>query len=505
MATKLSFGNLQFEVAFGPDGEPIEREPETPFVLAVLGDFSGRASRGMREALGERKVWRVDCDSFEEVFGKLRPQLRLDLPDKGAGASDLSFSSFEDFHPDRLLRQVPAYAALLEQRNRLLNPATSASAAAELQALPTAPLPQPAEPTASSPAPAESDADLMARLLGGAGQASVAPKPKVPASAVEHLIHDAIGSSAVPTATPRQAALLSVLEMEIASHLRRLLHQPQFQALEASWRGLDLLVRNFGGEENLKLCLVDISKEELTSDLQSHDSLASSGVWRMLERQAQETPWAAWLGLYTFGNEPADVDALGRLAKISARARAPFIAAASPSLVACDSFGVHPDPADWKEPVTAEAREGWQALCALPEVSHLGLALPRFLLRLPYGKQSEAIESFGFEEMPGESPHEAYLWGSPAVLCGYLLASAFQADGWDMQPGGAGEVPDLPVHTFQEDGETKVKPCAEAWVTERASQIILNKGLIAVLSIKGRDAVRVVNLQSVGGSALGPG
>jgi type VI secretion system protein ImpC len=345
----------------------------------------------------------------------------------------------------------------------------------------------------------------MARLLGNAGQESTPPKPKETPSAVERLIRDAICSSVVPSATPHQAALLSVLEMELASQLRLLLHHPQFQALEATWRGLDFLVRNFGGEENLKLCLVDISKAELSGDLQSQESLASSGVWRIIEREAQERPWTVWLGLHTFGDQLADLEALGRLAKISAQARAPFISGASPGLVACDSFGVHPDPTDWNQPVTAEFRDGWQALRVLPEASHIGLALPRFLLRLPYGKQSEPIESFGFEELATELLHEAYLWGNPAVLCGYLLASAFQAEGWDMQPGGASEVTDLPLHVFQEDGEAKAKPCAEAWLTERASQVILSEGLIPVLSIKGRDAVRVVNLQSVRGSALAPG
>jgi type VI secretion system protein ImpC len=127
------------------------------------------------------------------------------------------------------------------------------------------------------------------------------------------------------------------------------------------------------------------------------------------------------------------------------------------------------------------------------------------LLRLPYGKQTEPIDSFPFEELRTDSAHEAYLWGNSALLCGYLFASAFQANGWDMEDDNSGEIGELPVHSFTQDGESKVKPCAEAWLTERAAQKILSQGLIPVLSIKCRDAVRVAVLQSLAGSAFSIG
>jgi type VI secretion system protein ImpC len=136
----------------------------------------------------------------------------------------------------------------------------------------------------------------------------------------------------------------------------------------------------------------------------------------------------------------------------------------------------------------------------LPEASSLGLALPRFLLRQPYGQRSEPIDGFPFEELPDGSAHEAYLWGNPAILCGFVLADAFQAEGWEMQAEGSGEVGDLPVYKFTEEGETKVKPCAEAWLSEHGGEAILSQGLMPLLSIKGRDAVRLGELRSVSSS-----
>ena len=148
-------------------------------------------------------------------------------------------------------------------------------------------------------------------------------------------------------------------------------------------------------------------------------------------------------------------------------------------------------------PLPAEVGEAWDALRALPETACLGLALPRFLLRQPYGRDSDPIEAFPFEELPPDLAHESYLWGNPALLCAQALAEAFRADGWAMQAGGHAEIADLPVHRFHQDGETRVKPCAEAWLSDRASDAIAERGLIAVQSVKGRDAVRVPNVQSV--------
>jgi type VI secretion system protein ImpC len=311
----------------------------------------------------------------------------------------------------------------------------------------------------------------------------------------------------VPAPSPGQTALLSSIELELAARLRGVLHHPDFQSLEASWRGVDLLVRNFGAEEDLKLFLVDVSKAELAADLQAQEALDSSGLHRLITREADQLPWTIWAGLYTFDASVADVELLGRLAKISADTGAPFFAGASAHLVSCDSFGALPDPSDWKHPLPADARDAWQLLRSLPEAAFLGLALPRFLLRQPYGKESDPVESFPFEEMPADPPHEDYLWGNPALLCAFLIASEFQAEGWEMRPGAGGPVGELPVHKFKADGESKVKPCAEAWLSDRAGDAILKTGLMPVLSIKGRDEVRLPFLRSVAGTpfAIGHG
>jgi type VI secretion system protein ImpC len=420
----------------------------------------------------------------------------LALPDKAHETIDIEIQTLDDFHPDKLLNTVAPLAALIGARTRLLNRSTFSDAARELQAL-LATRPTPAEAPAKPPAGGESNEATLTRLLGGTAPPAASTHAP-PATTVERLIRNIVTPSVVPDASPEQTALLSAVDLELSRRLRAILHHPDFQSIEAAWRGLDMLVRTFGGEENIKLCVVDISKQEIEADLMAQENLEPTGLNQLLQKQADDQPWAAWVGLYTLGSNAGDLVIAGRLAKLAARAGAPFLAGAHPILVGCDSFGSRSDPGEWKQPLAPEAAATLQALCELPEARYIALSLPRFLLRQPYGRHSDPIEAFTFEEMSPDIQHERYLWGNPAVLCGHMLAEAFRADGWEMQPAGFGEIGDLPLYKFKENGETAVKPCAEAWLSQRAADAIAAKGLVPIMSIKGRDAVRVGPFRSLG-------
>jgi predicted component of type VI protein secretion system len=469
--------------------------------MLVSGDFSGRTNRGVVEPLAGRHPVSVDCDNFEEVMARLGAELRLPASTRSGPELVLRFETLDDFHPDNLVKQAGALAALLQTRRRLQSPATATEAVAEAQRLlASAPFLPSAAPTTTGPAAAsgESTADTLARLMGGAPPPAVEPaKPKVSGVDVSALVRNLAAPSMVPGATPEQTAALSAVEAELTAQLRGILHHPDFQALEATWRGLDRLVREFGGEENLKLSLLDVSKAELAADLKAQENLALSGLFKSL----REKSWALAIGAYTFDASIDDLQTLGRVTRIAELLGAPFVAGASAHFVGCDSVATQPDADQWTRPMPSESRDAWAALRALPEATHLGLTLPRVLMRQPYGKGSDEVEVFAFEELVGEDSHDSYLWGCGAFVCGFLLADAFRAEGWDMTVGGAGELDDLPVYRFSKDGETQIKPCAEVWLSERVGDRISSQGLMALLSIKGRGAVRLVNAQSVAASA----
>ena len=160
-------------------------------------------------------------------------------------------------------------------------------------------------------------------------------------------------------------------------------------------------------------------------------------------------------------------------------------------------FASQPNPLDWATTTGADLN-AFAELRRAPESIRIGLALPRFLIRQPYGKSGDPIQTLPFEELtPGDS-HECYLWANPAFLCGHLLLRSFASDGWDIELGGAGgEIGGLPVHSFRAGAEKETTPCAEAWLSEKAAEAILRRGLMPVLSVRGRDSVLLVSLRSI--------
>ena len=143
------------------------------------------------------------------------------------------------------------------------------------------------------------------------------------------------------------------------------------------------------------------------------------------------------------------------------------------------------------------ASKRWQALRESAAAPWIGLALPRVLLRLPYGPQTNPVERFEFEELSPGRDHEAYLWGNPAFACAMLIGTAFAERGWSMEPGDHLDIEDLPAHTYEEAGESKMKPCAEVCLGERAGTAILDRGVMPLLSYRNRNAARLMRFQSL--------
>lgn len=478
-----SSGRMEFEFTLGSNQSVPRRDPDAPLGILVLADVSGRGSRGALEPAASRRVQRVDIDNLESVFAGLGAALNLPFDFAPGGSLALRFAALDEFHPDQLLPRVAPLRELFAARQRLLTPATAAQGAHEVERLLGA---RSASPGAAAPAAAapESADETLARLMGGAPKAaSPAPAKSSGDVDVQALIQNLVGTTGItPPAPAGQGGLRSAVDLELAARLRGILHHADVQALEAAWRSVDFLVRRCPDEERIKLFLLDATPAELAAD---------PAGW---QRRLRDQPFDVIAGNFTFGASPADLQALGVIAKLGASLRAVFLAGAHPHLVGCDDYARHPDPDDWQWAMPAELREAWQAVRALPEAAHVGLALPRFLLRQPYGAGSDPIDSLDFEELPDAAAHDAFPWGNPAFLCAQVLAEGFV--GGD-ESAGAGDVGELPVFRFQANGERAMKPCAEAWLTDRAANAIRRQGLIPCLSIKGRDAVRVAGLQSV--------
>jgi type VI secretion system protein ImpC len=255
---------------------------------------------------------------------------------------------------------------------------------------------------------------------------------------------------------------------ERAERMRALLRHPRFQTLEAAWRGLDFVTRQME-DESSRIHIAQFSKQELADDILETADLKATRMYALLRTRA----WRAVFGLYSFGPSPADVELLGRIALLAANARTVFIAEGS-----------------------ADMGPNWEELRSIPEAKHLGLMLPRFLLRLPYGRRTSAIDSFEFEEMPGVPVHSAYLWGHPAFVFLSLLTRDNQEDDDDF------DLKDLPLHSFQEEGEWKATPCAEILMSETEVRALMELGLMPLVSFRDSNRVRLAGVRAINGQAL---
>ena len=443
MARGGTLAEVQIDVAEQPQPVAVVERDE-PFRILVAGNFSGGASR-------IRKPIAIDRDNFEEVLALFGPELSLEF----AGARlPVRFSELEDFHPDQLFR-LPPFQALRGLRQRIGNGEAFEAAA---------------------PPRNVSGADLLREMMGeGPAPASAA----LARSAWDQMLRDIVARYAVAKPDPRQPKYLAQTDAAITGEMRGVLHHADFQNLEAAWRGLCFLVRRLPTGENLKLFAWDMPKAELTS----HEGLAL--LRRIAVEEAAGTPggarWAVIAGLYFFG--PEHESALAQIAAIARWAGAPFVS------------GVAPDVAGLAQTQAFKGLFG--TLRRSSDAAWIGLAMPRFLLRLPYGAKTVTTEEFDFEEMPTPAEHERYLWANPAIACAYLLGDAFSRYGWKMSPGVISQIDGLPLHVYEEGGESLLKPCSEVLLTDRDVELLLSRGLMPLVWMKDSDRVRLARFQSV--------
>src|SRR5262249_6375186 len=208
---------------------------------------------------------------------------------------------------------------------------------------------------------------------------------------------------------------------EKSALMNSVLHHSDFQALESAWRGVDWLLGRAAKGGQVEVVLLDISLAELADDLGASEDLTASGLHQVLiekgVRGSRGEPWAVLVGNYAFDLTGQHAELLGRFAKIAKQTNAPFLTTVDRRILD-KSFTLSPD-----------AAPAWQALRQLREAALLGLAVPRFLVRLPYGENTQSIDKFSYEEMSRPPDRSHYLWGNPALACAALLAQAFHKQG----------------------------------------------------------------------------
>lgn len=487
--------NMDFSFSNDPNGRRVEVKP---FNLLLLGDYSGNGGGERIRLTPECPILKVDIDSVDELWMRFRPQLGFRL---GSMEIELEPRDIDDFHPDELYRNLPVFQEMRAMRRKLLDPSSSRSALEEILASGTVFEDSPSDevqPSAGEPAASKESADAMfERLLGSS--ASQAARPAAATGELDSFIRKLVAPHVVQQADPRVDTAVDSLDLAATELMRRILHNPAFQALEASWRSLIDTVSQLELDEILGLHVCDISRGELLNALPDPGiSLQDSALFELLvqrrQRAADDSPWTVIVGDYRFGAGGEDIALLTGLGAAAAVNGGVFLAGAEPGLLGCSSTAELADVRYWS--TGDEAHRLWTALRQSPFAPHLGLAMPRVLLRLPYGENGEEIDAFGFEEMSGRS-HEDYLWGNPAYHCARLLAEQFSREQWAMDPGSHLDLGELPAYSYVEDGETKLQPCAELLIPESTMTAMFEQGLMPVISYRNRNTAVLGRFQSI--------
>lgn len=299
---------------------------------------------------------------------------------------------------------------------------------------------------------------------------------------------------------------IAYLDRLLSAQVNAVLHHPEYQKLEASWRGLRYLVMESETGEMLKLRVLNVTKQELYKDLTTAIEFDQSQIFKKIYSPYDTynaVPYGALIGDYEFDWRPQDVELLSKMSEVAAASHAPFISAASPKLFGWKSFAAMPEERDLAKIFDVNLNPDyikWAEFRKSDDARYVSLALPHVLMRLPYDPEKNPIEAFRFEEDVDGRDHSKYLWGSAAYALAARITAAFAEYGWHMAIcglEGGGQVKGLPLHTFITDsGSKKVKCPAEVIVQERRAGELIKLGLVPLVMYENTDFAVFVDAPS---------
>ncbi len=322
----------------------------------------------------------------------------------------------------------------------------------------------------------------------------------------EYVLRNAnvVSSDAVQTI----GAIKAAIDRKLTEQLNLVLHYPDFQQLESAWRGLHYLVNNTETDaEMLKIRVLNVSKQELGRTLKRFKGTRwdQSPIFKKIYGEEYDQmggePYGCLVGDYYFDHSPPDVELLGEIAKVAAAAHTPFISSAAPSVMQMDSWSELSNPAALAGFFNTPEYAAWRSLRDTPDSCYIGLTMPRFLARLPYGAKTDPVEAFDFEEETEGADSGKYVWANAAYAMAVNINRAFKIYGWctrirGVESGGA--VEGLPVHAFPtDDGGVDMKCPTEIAIGQRREKELADLGFMPLIHRKNSDFAAFIGAQSL--------
>jgi type VI secretion system protein ImpC len=301
--------------------------------------------------------------------------------------------------------------------------------------------------------------------------------------------------------------MIAEIDQKLTEQVNLIMHHEDFQKVEGAWRGLHYLVNNTESDEMLKIRVMNMSKKELGKTLKKFKGTAwdQSPIFKKVYEeeygQFGGEPYGCLVGDYYFDHSPADVELLGEISQVAAASHSPFITAAAPSLMQMDSWQELANPRDLTKIFQTAEYAGWRSLRESEDSRYLGLAMPRYLARLPYGSKTDPVEEFDFEEDTEGADHNKYTWANAAYAMAVNINRSFKEYGWcsrirGIESGGA--VEGLPTHTFPtDDGGVDMKCPTEIAISDRREAELAKNGFMPLIHKKNSDFAAFIGAQSL--------
>lgn len=301
--------------------------------------------------------------------------------------------------------------------------------------------------------------------------------------------------------------MIAAIDQKLSEQINLILHHEEMQQLEGAWRGLHHLVNNTETDEHLKIRVINISKQDLGKTLKRYkgtnwdQSPIFKKVYEAEYGQFGGEPFGCLVGDYYFDQSAPDVELLGEMTKICAAAHAPFISAASPTVMQMGSWQELANPRDLTKIFSTPEYAAWRSLRESDDARYLGLTMPRVLSRLPYGARTNPVEEFNFEEETGAADHSKYTWANSAYAMAVNINRSFKLYGWcsrirGIESGGA--VEGLPAHSFPtDDGGVDMKCPTEIAISDRREAELANNGFMPLIHRKNSDFAAFIGAQSL--------
>jgi type VI secretion system protein ImpC len=297
--------------------------------------------------------------------------------------------------------------------------------------------------------------------------------------------------------------MIAELDRKLSLQVDEILHNVEFQKLESTWRSLQFLVDRVDFRENVKVEVLHVTKDELMEDFEDAPEVVKSGLYKTVYSaeygQFGGKPYACLIGNYEFGAGPQDIRLLQHTAAVAAMSHTPFIAATEANFFGIDDYNTLPNLKDIKSIMEGPQYIKWQSFRETEDARYVGLTLPRFLLRLPYGPDTTPVKSFNYQENVSAS-HEHYNWGNASFAFASRVADSFAQYRWCSNiigPQGGGAVEDLPLHQYEAMGAIQTKIPTEVLISERREFELAEEGFIALTMRKGSDNAAFFSANSV--------